>query len=396
MISREQLSHIRYLLLGALLVYLPFSAWLVSASGHTGFTLVRDVLVLGVFCISVYQFNQQKTARLNYLLFPATLLVVLMICSWYWREASPEQWFRGLRFMLLPILVFLSLQLSPLQPQEWRDLRTLVLVGLAIILITVALEFTGHPIPMTTEVSGGQGALIETHQVGMINIARLQGILAGPNALGLYLLAALAWVVSGRKRAFWLAVVCALGIGLSFSRASLLALLLFGIMSYLIWAWQQPRRGLLLGFAVAGLMLLCGLGIAVYQQPAWRDIVTHYDSSSQRVEQYQRILTTSHEIGLFGRGAGTAGPASQYRLDGGPNRWTENSYLDFYEEYGIFGLVLLLAILSYALVRAWKSSPFAAAAATSFLVAGLFINMGTGQVGLFLSLIYLSYYSRPR
>ncbi len=393
MISRAPLRHIRYLLLGALFAYLPFSAWLVSITGNDAFSLVRDILVAGIVVTSlvIYQLEARPTASRAMVLL--AILAGWMALSYMWREASPDQWVRGLRFLLLPLAVLGSLHIAPLTQPEWRALRGIVLLGLGVILFAALLEIIGYPVPMYVDPSVS-GALIETHQVGMINIARLQAILAGPNALGLYLLAALGWIIAEGKASRWLIIAGCIVLVLTYSRSSILGLLLFTALSYGIWVSHQKRRA---PYIIIGALLAIATvvsGISVYQKPELRDLITHYDSSSQRVEQYQRIWDTRSEIGLWGRGAGTAGPASQYRRDGGPNRWTENSYLDFYEEYGLVGLVLFLTVLITLTIRTWKSAPYAAVAVISFLVAGLFLNFGTGQVGLFLSMAFLGQYSR--
>jgi O-antigen ligase len=138
------------------------------------------------------------------------------------------------------------------------------------------------------------------------------------------------------------------------------------------------------------LVLLFSLaGVAVYKNPSTRDLVSHSDSTSIRFDQYKRIWDSRNEIGLLGRGTGTAGPSSQNRIDGGPNHFTENIYLDIFEELGLLGftiyLVLILSLLVYSYRRINSDEGLSAFMLLSaFFATGLFVNYYTGQAGIFL------------
>jgi O-antigen ligase len=126
-------------------------------------------------------------------------------------------------------------------------------------------------------------------------------------------------------------------------------------------------------------------GFIAYKSPALQNYFTHDNSSSLRYEQYQRIWDIKAEIGLFGRGSGTAGPSSQSRLDNGENHWTENIYLDIFEELGFIGLFLYLILIGALIFSTYKrGNKSAFLILTAFAVTGIFINYYTGQVGIFL------------
>jgi cell division protein FtsW (lipid II flippase) len=137
------------------------------------------------------------------------------------------------------------------------------------------------------------------------------------------------------------------------------------------------------------LVVISIIGLKLYNSEKYKYYVTHGTSTSLRTEQIQRVWRDKNEIGLLGRSMGTAGPSSQNRLDGGPNHWSENIYLDIFEETGLVGLVLYLALIIAILIElAYNfSDPMNKSAVliiVSFALMGFFINIYTGQIGIFL------------
>ena len=139
-------------------------------------------------------------------------------------------------------------------------------------------------------------------------------------------------------------------------------------------------------------MTLLILLVAIFiigSNPNTRDIITHDSSTNLRFEQYNRIWNQRLEIGLLGRGVGAAGPSSQNRLDININRWTENTYLDIFEELGFIGFLLYNTSILWLLYLSYCSSntpeeKTALLMSISFLFTGMFINYYTGQIAIFL------------
>lgn len=382
---------VEYSLYG-LIVFLPFSSWLVSLTGFAWISLLRDLFVLTIFVFAFFLREEKKFISSYYL--PVVLFVVWTLLSIFWREASLSQWLKGVRLLILPLLLFISLQWVSLYATVKNNINKLIIFSSIVIVTFAVLELIGVKIPLTTALSGS-GALVANQMVGTLGIARIGSILAGPNALGLYLLvmAALSLNASnyfGKKNSLILTLIYSFLLILTFSRSALIGLILLFLTLLMI---QLSRKKSIVYSAIVGLFvvtLLSGASFVLYQNPKTQNFLTHFSSSSLRFEQYQRIWNQRYEIGLLGRGAGTAGPSSQVRLDGGENHWTENVYLDIFEELGLIGFSLyVFAVLSALILNCRKinvsnESKIAFLLSLSFLITGIFINYYTGQVAIFL------------
>ncbi len=376
-----------FYLLIALFLFLPFSSWIVSLTGSGFVSLIRDLLIIGLFALSLLRKKTNKS-----ILAIALVFILYASMSVLWREASLMQWIKGYRFLLLPILFFVSLIDLELEKKEKNILLKTIIGTSVVILVLATLELIGIKIPLTSSFSG-DGALSSTHVVGASSTARLQAVLAGPNALGLYLLAVCGFVLGAfqsiNKNLIYLALPYLIILILTFSRSAALGFLIMALT--FIFLMIKKQIGLIKSVSAVScfvVVLLLG-GFLVYQKVPNKNLFTHNDSSSLRFEQYQRIWDTKNEIGLFGRGTGTAGPSSQFRLDGGENHWTENIYLDIFEELGYIGLLTYLILLSAVFYFGLKKeeSPEMQTFMLDFIAfafAGIFINYYTGQVGIFL------------
>jgi hypothetical protein len=236
------------------------------------------------------------------------------------------------------------------------------------------------------------GSLQESSYIESTNILRLQSILAGPNAFGLYLLALIAYIIGAiktfNKNFIYLLIPAVILLLLTFSRSVLLGFfaLIATCFCLLIFSKLNRQKAWLITFATSIIIVI--IGLMVYLNYSDNVLISHNTSTNLRSIQYQRIWDTKDEIGLFGRGLGTAGPASQYRLDGGENHWTENIYFDTFEELGLIGLLLYITLLITIIISIVKGefqkNLTAFLAIISFVVAGFFINSYTGQAGIFL------------
>lgn len=383
---------VAFYLVCALFVFLPFSSWLVSLTGSSPVSLSRDFLIVLIFALSFFSLGQYKRSALDY-------SILFFLCwgalSFFWREAGALQWLKGFRFTFLPLIMFLGLRSITFSEKQKNTIYKIIFAGAAAISILAILQLLKINIPLTSSMSGGDGALESVHHVGNSQLIRLQSVLAGPNALGLYLLAIVAYCFGAFKKInqkfsyWWLAF--AIILILSFSRSAIIGLIVSSIVALAL--WLKARWGFLKSsLATFLLILIFGIGSFILiksDNPAIQNFLTHGDSSSLRVEQYQRIWQTKEEIGLLGHGSGTAGPSSQFRLDGGENHWTENIYLDIFEELGLVGLALYLLTIISAIylsgkIKDDKSRQTLFVITIAFAVTGLFINYYTGQVGIFL------------
>lgn len=365
-------------------------------------TFIRDLIIVLIVIFSIFGYVWSRKSPKIYLVF-LLLFLTWSLFSVLWRESSLEQWLKGARFTIYPLIVFFLIHQLNFEKKykKWIFL-TSIAVGIIIALLAIT-ELFGFGVPLTTRYSG-EGALDTVHFVGSSGIIRLQSILAGPNALGLYVVSLLAvmlfWGRENLRRFYLPASIIITIIGLlTFSRSAMVGL----IIIWLLYGWgflvQKLTR---VWYLIGAIALFVVLSVVIFSQatsPVFRQIVSHDTSNSYRVEQYQRIWDTKNEIGLFGRGLGTAGPSSQNRLDSGENHWTENVYLDIFEETGLVGIVLFLGFLFlfgkwvFGLQNSFQKR-LGLALLIAFSVTGLFINYYTGQAGVYLFWVTLALISQ--
>jgi len=383
--SSKIATKIPYYLSIILLSFLPFSSWLISLTGNLCLSLARDLLVLILLLFAIFLVKNKPEKHLY--------AVILLYCGWvllsiFWREADLWQWLRGVRFAIIPFILIFAVASLGFNEKEKRGFYITIFVSSMIVLALGLLEFIGVRIPLADNVAT-QGTLQSEHLVGNSDILRLQSILAGPNALGLYLLSVLGFwwfLLRGNWRILVLLPISILF--LTYSRSAwigLVVLLMVIIFPFIVnTGWKKK---LTLGVVFA--LLLSIAGFFYFKPDLADDLILHGNSSSLRAAQIERVSEARFEIGFLGRGAGGAGMSSQNRFDGGPNYWTENTYLDVFEEFGLVGLILFLAILVLAIRQSncskeKKSSVPALAILSAYLVSGFFINFYTGQAGVWL------------
>lgn len=393
--TKKRITSLAVFLLIVLFSFLPFSSWLVSITGMPSISLARDVLAVLIFIIGLINllFFKEKIKNKGLIIF-SLLFIIWGLLSFFWKEASPLQWLRGLRFAFIPILLLISLQLFNFSKDQRRRIYRSVFLSSVIVIILATLEFFNVKIPLTSELST-EGALTTIHAVGT-KFIRLQGVLAGPNALGLYLLSSIAFLIIASsfisRRVIYLVPIFVLASFFTFSRSSWIGMIIL-FLTLLHYFLRKKYSYFAVSSWVASFILLMSLTLWFgYQSNSLNSLITHGASSTKRVEQYKRIWDQKYEIGFLGRGMGAAGPSSQNRLDRGPNYWTENSYLDTFEETGFVGLILFLLLfftLGHTLYEKIKSreGKVAFSLLLSFAVAGLFINIYTGQAGLYLLIL---------
>ncbi|OQA04833.1 MAG: O-Antigen ligase [bacterium ADurb.Bin400] len=385
---QEKTKVLNYYLLIVIFLFLPFSSWLVSLTGRPELSLIRDILVIALLLLALVK-NGDRTQHNRLVLGLSVAFVVWGVLSVFWREASFVQWLRGARFDLMPIVFFAAASTFICDRNEDQGLFRVVIGAGAVIGVLGILELCGIRLPLYTDYSA-VGAIKDINYVGEWNQVRLKSVLAGPNALGLYMLTLVAFVysyLSGRKRLL-LFVFFSVILFLTFSRSALIGLL---VLLFVAGFWNlKPKFGLVKTVsAVAMVVLVMGMtGFLLMSSPVLKNFITHGDSSSLRWQQYERVWEQRGEIGLLGRGAGGAGPSSQNRLDGGPNRWTENVYLDMFEAYGLVGAMLYLSLIISLMLAIVRTKSLDARGSIliliSFGVSGIFLNYYVGQIGIYL------------
>ncbi len=369
----------------ALLIFLPFSAWLVSFTGLISLALIRDVLLLTLILIVLA--NLKPLWRNDWANWGAVIFICGVILSYVHREESVVQWLRGVRYWAEPVVLFLTIRLFGHQLNKNLLLKVVMVTALIVGMIGV-VEFFNPTILAVALQTSVQGYLGQVHTA--LLLVRLQSTLAGPNALGLYLMVVLLLLPALDKMTnrWWLGGIFCLILAiflLTFSRSSFVGLFV-GLMAMLVAGRSNPgqNRWFMIGLSVA-FILIVGLFV-------WRpQELTRYGSNTLRLEQYQRIYNQLPEIGFWGRGAGSAGLVSQFRFDGGSNRFSENTYLDIYESSGVIsvvGYIIFWVAIIWSLLT--RKETLLAGASLALVVAGLFIDHYTGQAALWTLLIFVA------
>lgn len=385
-------AKIRLWLLGALIIFLPLSAWLVSYSGNYLVSLGRDIS-LGLFLLASLP-NVRNWKRPNGIAWLAVAFIGFTLLSYVGRQDSVTEWLRGVRYLVEPLVLLAALQIDPLDSlalARGKPLGKVLAVSFTLVLVAAVIDYFAPQFWRTTLHSGGRlGFLGQIHLAA--NVPRLQATLAGPNALGLFLIVGLllapVWLESWPK---WLGVptrvLGLITLVLTFSRGSYLGLLA-GHIFLLVAGRNLIARSRVWLAVVLAVAVLAASTVFIFQPVQ----LTRLDSNASRFEQYQRIWRQRADIGLTGRGAGTAGPFSDHSFDNQPTYFSENTYLDVYENIGPLGALIYIAIWVWLIAALARRKTLvaisAAAAAFGLAIAGLFIDHYTGQAALWLTILF--------
>lgn len=196
--------------------------------------------------------------------------------------------------------------------------------------------------------------------------ARVQSTLRGPNPLGAYLViiitAASGLLLAGRLRSWKLIVgLIATLIVLyeTYSRSAWIGVV-FSVAT-LAWLSVQSVRVRKIVIAVSFGFALIGAGavFVLRDNDHVQNLLFHTDehslSSSSSNESRGGVLIKGVDDVIeqpFGRGPGTAGPASVYNEDS--VRISENYFLQIAQEVGIFGCAVFIAICCFAGSALWR------------------------------------------
>jgi hypothetical protein len=387
---------IRSIAIAGLLLYLPLSAWLVSLTAQPGMALVRDGLwLLAILCTLALGATSSRvpaTKTLRILVGAVLAYALVSTMTLLWVDGSLAQGIKGWRFMVPPVLLLAAIVWIPLDQRERRVISWSAIVALFLVILPALLEVIGLPLPvLTNTTSMAPGLLSANHKVGALALERIQGIASGPNSLGLAVVAGASLLIAAgaelRLRWYVYVGVCSTLAAIAvvtFSRAAWIGIAVAA--GYALLLWVSTRIGRVAAVILGAVMLMAPLVALprLLQHPTKEQLLLHADSTSLRVEQYQRIWETKSEIGITGRGIGTAGPASQYRVDGGPNRWTENVYLDVFEEVGAVGvaafILIWVAVLIFLVRSKTPAARYMVGSVAALLLSGAMVHLGTGQI----------------
>jgi O-antigen ligase len=246
------------------------------------------------------------------------------------------------------------------------------------------------PADFLTHLGYGQATIVPFETVDQkLDYVRVQSTLRGSNPLGAYLVIILTAIVvllrrGRRHRRVGLAAMLLAGGGVllaTYSRSAYLGILLtVAVLLVLALHGRMMRRKVLWGLAVAA-VLAAGVLTVLRDNDQVQNTLFHTDENSTSATSSNQQRASALQAGFddvlaepFGRGPGTAGPASAH--NGRPARIAENYYLQIGQETGWLGLGLFVAIVVMVAKRLWlrRGDPLAKVLLAS-LVGLSFINL---------------------
>lgn len=303
----------------------------------------------------------------------------------------------NLRLVLVFMIGLALAARLPLLRSSWRPI---LLAPAVLVLAFGLLQLFALPIDFLQRFGYGQGTVVPFETVDQkLDYVRIQSTLRGSNPLGAYLvivLAALAVLLSTRRSGedklirvperqqiagvvmFSAGVIVLLA---TYSRSAYLgtAIALLAV-AWLVAGSRTARRRLAVG--MAALVLVAGAaGFALRDNDRVQNTFFHTDEKSTSPMSSNEGRIGALQSGIadvarepFGRGPGTAGPASQHNLQ--PARIAENYYLQIGQETGWLGLGLFVAINVLVAKRLWRRRDETLPRALLASLAGIaFINL---------------------
>lgn len=370
-------------LIAATIVLLPFHALVtVWAGSNTAqydlFRLWVELILLIVAPLAglaLYKDAKLRTAwRGDALVWVCAGYVVWQLALGVWalhagqvnHTALLDGWATDLRFPAFMLACWIIATRRVWLAARWREL---LLIPAAAVTAFGLLQAFVLPADILKHVGYGPRTIppFETVDQKMAYV-RVQSTLRGPNPLGAYLalvIPALGASLLTRRRlacrirlAVFLTGVLVV-LGFTYSRSAYVgALLTLAAICWLLLRSQQAKVWLLV--AVGSLVLLSGgVFVALRHNDQFQNTFFHTDEHSQAAHSSNQDRSTALAQGLrdvvhqpFGRGAGSAGPASAHNNH--PARIAENYYLQVGQESGWLGLGLFLALNVLVTWKLWQ------------------------------------------
>lgn len=390
--------------IAVILVLLPFHAlfttWIGSNFGHLDlFRIWKELLLVPVTLAALWLGWKDKIihawfkqSKLFYLIVAYIFLQILLgLVSYLRHEVNTNALIYALlintRFLIFFVVCWVVGRNS-----DWliRHYRKLILWPAALVIVFGLLQQTVLPADFLRHF-GYRPDTIPAYQTVDLksDYVRLQSTLRGANPLGAYLVLITTLTFGAllrykKQKAWWGAFMAAAIIVLFFtySRSAYLgASLSLGALAY--WQVKDTRRRKQLLLVLSMVVILLGYTVvALRQNNTVQNTVFHSDETSRSSESSNHARLDALKVGVkslanepFGRGSGTAGPAS-FRNSNHLPRIAENYYLQVGEEVGIVGLIIFLGINLLVAQALWRiKNDWMAAVLLSSLIGLTFINM---------------------
>lgn len=266
-----------------------------------------------------------------------------------------------LRFLFFLVLCWLITQDHTVLKKKWP---TLLLAPAAIVVTFGLLQYFVLPADFLKHLGYNTHTITPYQLVDeKPDFVRIQSTLRGPNPFGVYLILIIvtAAVSLGKKRIKQLAMLAASAVSLfaTYSRSAWLGVVVsLGALSFISISSAKAKRIILAGGL--GIILLVGTSAYLARNDSFvQNTLLHTSSTSKSPEssnagRSRAIKESTREVlhEPFGRGPGSAGPASL--RNNKPARIAESYYLQLGQELGWLGLGLFLAINALVAMMLWE------------------------------------------
>lgn len=402
--TQDKLAYYLSLAIGLILALLPFHAFFTTWAGATwghldAFRIWKELLLVPIGLGALWLAWRDKHLKLWLKTDPLVYLIGLFLVAQlilglaaYWdgnvnRNALIYAWLSNTRFLVFFVMCALVAAKSDWLRLHWKRL---VLIPAAIVVIFGLLQLWVLPANVLTHVGYGPKTVMPYQTVDQKpQYVRIQSTLRGPNPLGAYLvlimslLAALLLTKRGRRNWKVMAMIAGTVIVLLFtySRSAWLGTILsLALLCYGALKHDAARRWIMIGVAIV-VVVASGAFLALRNNNTIQNTLFHTSNTSRSPESSNAARTQALENGAkslitepFGRGPGTAGPASV--RNNAPPRIAENYYIQVGQEVGIIGLVIFIGInllVGYRLYR--QQNDLLAQVLFVSLIGITFINM---------------------
>ena len=379
-------SYLVIAILVSLPVYTLLATWLGSNFGHLDlFRILKELcmLPLGVYAAYVVAKNRPllrewaKSWLVILILVYGLLTVNYALVSLFRHSVATNAVLYGLisnlRFLWFMLVVWAVCYGNPLIRRYWVKI---VLVPASAAIGFGLLQKFMLPNDFLRHFGYGPKTIPAIETVDQkLSYQRIQSSLRGANPFGAYLVLVLTTTVAYIRRSKYMWALLATGLTallFTYSRSAWIGL----IISLSVYGWlsvtdPKQRRVILAGVAGLGLLLVLGAW-AFRHNTTIQNTVFHSDNTSHAKTSSNTQRAGALEKGWhdvehepFGRGVGTAGPAS---VRNGTPRIAENYYLQIGQEVGWLGLSLFLAINLLVAHALWiRSTPLARVLLASFI-----------------------------
>lgn len=377
-----------------ILALAPFHALLTTWAGSTFgaidvWRIWKEMLLVLSIPFAIYLLGQDKGFRAW--LVGSTFARLVWAYVALYVAAGVVAWFRGVvdgdallyaYFSNLRFLVFFVIAALVARRVPWIRRRALVvvLIGGGVVVLFGLAQLLVLPYDALTFFGYGPDTIPAFQTVDeKLEYQRIQSTLRGANPLGAFLvvyLGLLAAYIGRFWRRWWywglmLATVAVLFF--SYSRSGYIGAM---ITLSLLGAMQLPHSMRRLVAIIGAILLLVGAGTvfmlrdnAVIQNTLFHTDETSHSSISSNESRLRALQQGVNDLvnEPFGRGPGTAGPAST-RNEGGA-RISENYFIQIGQEIGWPGVILVSSIMAYAGLLLWqrRSDPLARALIASLV-----------------------------